>query len=359
MNKVTALIPAHNESDVIADSIRALLTQSRVPDRLVVVSDNSTDQTVEIANSFGPIVEVLETSCNKDKKSGALNQALGFLDIADDDFVLVVDADTQLSPKWIETAVQSFEAPNVGAVGGVFVGDGENGLLGDLQGLEFARYQRQIRRDYGRARVLTGTSTMVRMGTFREVKRRRDAGDLPGSGYYNVEALTEDFELTVSVKLLGYQTISPKECTVVTETMPSIPMLWKQRVRWQLGALDVITMHGPNRITLPYALRQVEAGLGILANVAILVIAAHAAVSGAFILVPFWLAIGVLFLTERIVSGREYGAKGFVIAVTIVPDLVFDLFISAVWIWCLVLKATSRKRGWGSETIDTVATKGA
>lgn len=356
MTSVTVVVPAHNEADVIAAAIAALQQQTRPPDRIVVASDNSTDDTVAIARHHG--VDVFETVNNRHKKSGALNQCLDWVGAEDDAFILIVDADTQLSPEWIEVALRQFDNPEVGAVGGVFVGDGKNGLLGALQSVEYARYQRQIRRDYGKARVLTGTSTMARMGMFREVKRRRDSGEFPGRGYYNVDALTEDFSMTVAIKRLGYKTVSPRECTVVTETMPTLPMLWRQRTRWQYGALQTLQFHGLNRVTIPYALRQVEAGLGIIANVAILVLAAHSALIGSFEMVPFWLAIGVLFLAERIVSASEYGWKGVVIAATLVADLAFDLFISAVWIWCLVSMATRRNVGWGIQSIDT-ATKGA
>lgn len=352
-HSVTVLIPAHNEQDVIADAITALLAQSRPPDRIVVVSDNSADGTVEIANSFGPLVECVETVGNRDKKSGALNYALDCLQTPDDEFVLIVDADTQLAPQWIEVALHQFDDSEVGAVGGVFIGDGQNGLLGSLQSLEYARYKRQLRRDYGKARVLTGTSTMARMGTFREVKRRRESGELPGRGYYNVEAITEDGEMTVCIKRLGLKTVSPKECTVVTETMPTIPTLWRQRTRWTIGALDTITMHGLNRVTTPYALRQAEAGVGILANISIIALAVWAITTGSIVLVPLWLAIGALFLFERIVSASEYGKKGVLIAGTVVMDMAFDLFISAVWIYSVGQKIVTSDRSWGSASIDS------
>lgn len=351
--KITCIVPAHNEGEVIGECLRSLMLQSRPPDKIVVSSDNSTDNTVSIARGF-PMVEVIETVGNTDKKSGNLNQAIDALNFHDEDFVLIVDADTQLAPNWIEAALQAFEDTSVGAVGGVFTGDGKNGLLGDLQSLEYARYARQLRRSYGKARVLTGTSTMVRMHTFREVRRRRESGEFPGRGYYNVEAITEDGEFTICVKRLGLKTVSPKECVVTTETMPTIPMLWKQRTRWTIGALDTITMHGLNRVTLPYALRQMEAGVGIGANVAIIGLAVWTALSGSFVLVPFWLAIGMLFMTERLISANEYGRKGVVIAGTLVMDMAFDLFISAVWVWSVIKKVTTKDRGWGASSIDTI-----
>src|ERR1700760_3348425 len=51
--KVVAVVPAHNEEQCIAATIKALLGQTRAPDRIVVVADNCTDRTVQIAQSFG------------------------------------------------------------------------------------------------------------------------------------------------------------------------------------------------------------------------------------------------------------------------------------------------------------------
>ena len=44
--KVVVVVPAHNEQESIARTIKALLGQTRQPDRIVVVADNCTDRTV-------------------------------------------------------------------------------------------------------------------------------------------------------------------------------------------------------------------------------------------------------------------------------------------------------------------------
>jgi cellulose synthase/poly-beta-1,6-N-acetylglucosamine synthase-like glycosyltransferase len=56
---------------------------------------------------------------------------------------------------------------------------------------------------------------------------------------YDTVALTEDNELTIALKSLGALMISPAQCTVITELMPSWRTLWSQRLRWQRGALGV------------------------------------------------------------------------------------------------------------------------
>ena len=75
--RCTVLIPAHDEEAVIGATLRRSPDQSRRPDRVVVVADNCTDATAQVARGYG--VEVVETVGNTEKKAGALNQVLGLL----------------------------------------------------------------------------------------------------------------------------------------------------------------------------------------------------------------------------------------------------------------------------------------
>src|SRR5215210_2811674 len=47
--KVLVIVPAHNEEDAIGACVESLLRQSRRPDRIVVVADNCSDRTAEVA----------------------------------------------------------------------------------------------------------------------------------------------------------------------------------------------------------------------------------------------------------------------------------------------------------------------
>src|ERR1700761_4017503 len=69
--KLLVLVPAHNEAETISHTLTALLTQTRQADRIVVMADNCTDDTVKIARRFRGIT-VMETIGNTDKKVGAL-----------------------------------------------------------------------------------------------------------------------------------------------------------------------------------------------------------------------------------------------------------------------------------------------
>lgn len=116
---MVVLIPAHDEAAGIAATVRAVLAQTRPADLVLVVADNCTDDTEQLARDAG--AATLATVGNTDRKAGALNQALDTLagTLADDDAVLVMDADTLLAPDFIEVCEAKLTG-RVGGVGGLF-----------------------------------------------------------------------------------------------------------------------------------------------------------------------------------------------------------------------------------------------
>ena len=71
---IVALVPAHNEEALLPGAIEALQRQTVAIDRIVMVSDNSSDRTPAIAREWGGAVEPFETRHNVDNKSGALTR---------------------------------------------------------------------------------------------------------------------------------------------------------------------------------------------------------------------------------------------------------------------------------------------
>ena len=134
-------VPAHNEQALLGRTLASLAGQSRPADRVVVVADNCTDSTVQVAREHG--VEVVETVANTQKKAGALNQVLTAHLAApgqDDpgDVVMVMDADSTISPDFIETALGRLASdPDLMAVGGLFTGEPGAGILGQFQRNEY------------------------------------------------------------------------------------------------------------------------------------------------------------------------------------------------------------------------------
>lgn len=349
--RVVVLIPAHNESDGITETVTALSRQTRLPDEILVVSDNSTDNTVELAERAG--AHVAETVGNSDKKAGALNQVLSVVlhRLHKDDFVLVQDADSVLDPEFIESALSHLAVDDrLGAVGGVFRGQDGGGFVGHLQRNEYARYARDVRRLKGRCLVVTGTAAVFRASTLQHVQSARLAGEIPigdgRGGIYDTTVLTEDNEISFALMHLGYKILSPKGCTLTTEVMPTWRELWNQRLRWKRGAIENCVQYGLTRVTAPYWGRQLVTMLGILVTVAYLATIVWSLVAfGSLNIQPFWLALTGVFVVERIITLRDRGLARQLMACTLY-ELPFDIFLQICHGKAYLDSVMNRERRW-------------
>jgi cellulose synthase/poly-beta-1,6-N-acetylglucosamine synthase-like glycosyltransferase len=346
---VTVLIPAHNEERSLPDTLESLLAQSHRPERVIVVADNCTDSTAEVARRAG--VEVFETVGNREKKAGALNQVMHLLlpGQGDNDLVMVMDADTVLDPGFLEVAVRRFTDDRaLMAVGGLFYGEQGEGVLGQFQRNEYIRYARDILRRRGRVFVLTGTASLFRPRGLRTVAGERGV-TLPGRAgdVYDTSALTEDNELTIALKSLGGLMISPQQCTVVTEVMPSWRALWAQRLRWQRGALENLGAYGITPQTFRYWAQQLGIGYGVVALVAYLFLWLVTVSSvGHWVWFPFWLGLGSVFLVERVVTVWRGGWAARALAALLLPELFFAAFLSVVFVKGALDISLGRQAGW-------------
>lgn len=370
---VVAIVPAHDEAEHIGACVASLHRQSRPADLLVVVADNCTDDTAARAVQAG--ATVVATVGNRDRKAGAINFALGRIlgQLDADDGVLIMDADTELDDTFLARAGERLwpaandanddrgaEAAPVGGVGGIFVGnrhltdgDGRWCLVRQLQHNEYVRYARHLGRRRGRALVLTGTGSLFRAGALCAVSHARQQGRLPDEGgsrsVYDTASLTEDNELTLSLKRLGYRTLSPRECIVYTSMMPSVARLFEQRRRWQRGALENLGSHGLRRSTAPYALRQVGTYLGVLFLPLYLMTLGTSLVRFGSVdwLHPLWVTVAVAYLVEQAWSVRRGGWRSVGTSLAVVPELWHTVLLNWVYTVSLLGLLAGTGERWG------------
>jgi biofilm PGA synthesis N-glycosyltransferase PgaC len=113
---LTVIVPAYNEADHIADTIRSLQNQIVQVEEIIVVDDCSTDGTGDAARACG--VTVIRPPQNTGTKAGAQNFAL---ERVRTDFTMALDADTILAPDAIELLLKAFDQTEVAAVCGLVV----------------------------------------------------------------------------------------------------------------------------------------------------------------------------------------------------------------------------------------------
>lgn len=355
---VTVLVPAHNEAERISATIEALKAQNDPPECIIVVADNCTDATTDLALAMG--VEVFETRGNRHKKAGGLNQALEvFLSgLGENDIVMVVDADTVLDQGFLTEVRRRFTDDRaLMAVGGLFYGEPGAGWLGQHQRNEYTRYSRDIRRRRGRVFVLTGTASAFRPRGLLAVAEARGSR-IPGreGDVYDTAALTEDNELTLALKSLGGLMVSPSQCSVVTEVMSTWNQLWHQRLRWQRGALENLGAYGLTPQTTRYWFQQLGIGYGAIALSAYFVLIIISILAqDQWIWYPFWIALGLLFMIERVVTVWRSTAFAKLDAALLIPELIFATFLNIVFLKGVFDILFAKQAQWGQSDAELSA----
>lgn len=101
--KLSVIIPAFNEEEAIGTLLKSLVAQTVLPYEIIVVDNNSTDNTVKTAKSYN---RRLPLRIIKEKQAGAGYARNTGARVAKGDFMLFTDADTILPPHIIERVTE-------------------------------------------------------------------------------------------------------------------------------------------------------------------------------------------------------------------------------------------------------------
>jgi glycosyltransferase involved in cell wall biosynthesis len=123
---IYVIIPAYNESQYVAKTLTSLAKQTLLPDKVVVVNDNSTDNTAAIVQEFAEQYAWLTLINTQEKPihlpgSKVIRAFQAGYDSLDKNYniILKLDADIILPPHYLETIKNHFDTnPKAGMVGG-------------------------------------------------------------------------------------------------------------------------------------------------------------------------------------------------------------------------------------------------
>lgn len=110
---VSIVIPVYNEEHHIRRCLEAISKQTVKPDEVIVVDNNCSDQTIEIAKEF-PFVRVVQ----EPQQGRAPARNAGF-DAATSTVIGRIDADSMIARDWVARLHEDFSDPSVGAVTGL------------------------------------------------------------------------------------------------------------------------------------------------------------------------------------------------------------------------------------------------
>ncbi len=125
--KFLIVIPAYNEEIFIESCIDSLLHQTLKPQKIIVVDDSSTDNTLKVLAKYSnhPLVEILPSNIHSIHQPGAkvvnaFKRGLELVSIQDYDIICKFDADLEFPTNYLESLNGSFlENQRLGLCGGV------------------------------------------------------------------------------------------------------------------------------------------------------------------------------------------------------------------------------------------------
>ncbi|HTE34681.1 MAG TPA: polysaccharide deacetylase family protein, partial [Chryseolinea sp.] len=229
---VSIIIPAYNEEVNSVKTIENLLEQNYPNFDIIFVDDGSTDSTYQI-------VQETYRECQKVTVLTKLNRgkamALNFgISQTINDYVVCIDADTQLRPDAITQLMKRMIIPSkngaeIGAVAGNVKVGNENTLLTKWQSIEYITAQNFDRRAFDLINGITVVPGAI--GAFKKEAIEKAGG-------FSNDTLAEDCDLTIRILRNGYQVINCTEAIAVTEAPETLNQFMKQRFRWSYGIMQ-------------------------------------------------------------------------------------------------------------------------
>lgn len=222
---VTIIIPAHNEGHVIARTLLAVDSAARMYAgrvKVLVLNNNSSDDTAAQARAMlarlrlirGQVVDVPEPG-----KAVALNRGVGLVDT---DYMIRIDADTQILPDTITRAMRHFADDQTGIVGGVPLPPG-TGPFDRARFIEVLLKHGYYQIAYGALNGIVGVPGMF--AAYRTDAVRAAGGFVQGMN-------GEDTDVSLRIGEMGYRIIGDPHVLYVSEVPTSFHHLREQRLRW-------------------------------------------------------------------------------------------------------------------------------
>lgn len=237
--RVAVIVPAWNEILVLEHTIDILLKIDYPLEnlRLYIVDDGSTDNTQELLKQ--KVEEHPHNIVNLYKEGGgrgkshAINYGLNAI-LADDwtEAVLIIDADISFKKDALRRMARHLADPEVGAVTAyIKVGNRQTNYITRSIGYEYIVSQSITRR----AQSVLGVVACLAGGA----QLHSRANIIALGGQINTTTLAEDTYTTFATQKLGKKVIFEGNAFVYAEEPRSILAVWKQRLRWARGNIQI------------------------------------------------------------------------------------------------------------------------
>jgi cellulose synthase/poly-beta-1,6-N-acetylglucosamine synthase-like glycosyltransferase len=224
--RVSLIIPAHNEARVIRAKLENALSLDYPPDRLEIIlaSDGSSDETVEIAREFvSRGVQVLAFEKRRGKAS-VLNDAAAS---ATGEYLCLCDANVIFAPDALQWLLGAFTDSRVGACTGTVRLASHDSNFGEGEAFYY-RLERRLQCAESQVGSLIGVD-----GGMYAI--RRDLFPVLPS-----DTILDDFVISMAVLNRGFRIVYEPRAVADESATPVAAQEWRRRVRLAAGATQTL-----------------------------------------------------------------------------------------------------------------------
>ena len=232
MPLVSIIVPAYNEEVNAVRTVNSLLRQDYPNLQVVFVDDGSKDSTyATVSNAFNNTSSVKVYTKENGGKASALNVGIAR---AVSDFVVCIDADTQLKTDAVSKLMEKFTSEKVAAVAGNVKVGNEVNMITKWQSIEYITSQNFDRRAFDLLKCITVVPGAI--GAFRKAA-------VIEAGGLTTDTLAEDCDLTMRLHRIGYEVRNCNDAISYTEAPETMKQFMKQRFRWSFGVMQCFWKH--------------------------------------------------------------------------------------------------------------------
>jgi cellulose synthase/poly-beta-1,6-N-acetylglucosamine synthase-like glycosyltransferase/peptidoglycan/xylan/chitin deacetylase (PgdA/CDA1 family)/spore germination protein YaaH len=229
---VSIIVPAYNEEINAIRTVNSLLMQDYPNLLIIFVDDGSKDSTyTTVNNEFKNIPNLKVYTKQNGGKASALNVGIA---MADSEFVVCIDADTQLKADAVSKLMEKFTGEKVGAVAGSVKVGNEVNMITKWQNIEYITSQNFDRRAFDLLNCITVVPGAI--GAFRKPA-------IIEAGGLTTDTLAEDCDLTMRLHRAGYEVRNCNDAVSYTEAPETMKQFMKQRFRWSFGIMQCFWKH--------------------------------------------------------------------------------------------------------------------
>ncbi len=224
---VTIIVPCWNEEKTVSGTVGSLLELDYPKDKLkiMLVDDGSTDGTWQALQQFAsmPNIQIFQ------KENGGKHTAMNLgIEKTTTEFIGCLDADSFVTPSALKRMVPYFDDAGIMAVSPSIIVDNPKRIMEKVQKMEYqlSVYLKKMLGFMNGIHVTPGPFSIYRMAVFQNL------------GPYREAHMTEDMEIAFRMHEHGYRIEQCHDAHVYTKTPPTIPALYKQRLRWIYGFIN-------------------------------------------------------------------------------------------------------------------------